>query len=272
MKPSERAHKFGIDAFSSEDFKYVGGKVAKDPERLVLVGGQSLEVWGRIYQVPFPGGQGAISTEDADWHGHKLDAKWLCDQLPGTELFFPQLDDHTPSTATAYVDRPQARVVMMDFLGQVFGLDDEEVTRLAVSVELDGIVIKVLHPLLCLESRLANLSGIPAKRTGNGQLQARWIIDIVRTYLRARIAEGASAREITRACTRISDIARSKHARYCFVNYGLDPMEAVPPDVVAAVGGKFEEIEWPRRVAYIAAQHQKWKRMATSLGSREDKR
>lgn len=225
------------------------------------MGGQSLEVWGKLYNVPFPQGGDVFSTEDADWVGTRLDAKWLCDQLPDSELHFASIDDHTPSTAVAYIKRPGGRVLLMDFLSQVYGLDDSEVQRLAVEVALDGLTIKVLHPLLCLESRFANLTGIPSKRSTNGLAQARWAIQIVCAYLTALFdSEQAESRQIVRAIHRVAQVASSRFGRYCYLEFGLDPLASVPEWMPGAIGGLFNSRDWPNTQARIERNRRKWER------------
>jgi hypothetical protein len=76
----ELLKKQGLDSFTVEDFKFVTSKIAEDPDRLILVGGQAIAVWGIIFDVPSPQAHQTL-TEDADWLGGKLDAKWLSSRL-----------------------------------------------------------------------------------------------------------------------------------------------------------------------------------------------
>lgn len=94
------AGQLGITPFSRDDFFYVTGKLAQEPERLVLVGGQALETWGVLLNVPAPNGQANPLTEDTDWLGSNADARWLANLLgiDRTEVVSPSLDDPTPPT------------------------------------------------------------------------------------------------------------------------------------------------------------------------------
>jgi hypothetical protein len=108
MRISELVAKQGIAKFTPEDFQFVTKRIATDPDRLILVGGQAVEVWSVLFDVPSPLGNGVALTEDADWLGSKLDAKWLCDLLEQeakVELQFASDFDATPSSAIAYVQR-----------------------------------------------------------------------------------------------------------------------------------------------------------------------
>ena len=128
-------------------------------------------------------------TEDTDWLGDADDAKWLCSLLgvDDTEVIFPAVDHLTPSSALAYLSRPGGRIVMMDFLHSIVGPNTEKVRKLAMEIVVGATKVRVLHPLLCLESRMANLKDIPAKGRGNGPMQAVWAVNIVRAFLRRNL-------------------------------------------------------------------------------------
>ncbi len=104
---SRLAAKQGLAAFSPDDFYDVGAKVSQDPERLILVGGQALEVWGVVLGVPAPAGDASPLTEDADWLGSQDDARWLANLLGvgRTELQVPDFNDATPNTALMYLEK-----------------------------------------------------------------------------------------------------------------------------------------------------------------------
>lgn len=252
--------KRGIDSFTPEDFRFVTSKLADDPARLVLVGGQAIEVWGKYFNVVSPQGDHAPLTEDVDWLGGKRDAQWLCDKLGGPgdiELRFAGDFDVGPSSAQAYLKRGQ-RILMIDFLKSIVGPTSEAVRGLAVPVELvGGAVIQVMHPLLCLESRFGNLHILDSKRRGNGPIQARWSMDITKEFLRSLVAENGVAQTV-KAIAEIESLAHSKAGRYCYIHFGLDAMECIPAEVVSAIGGKFETVDWPNRMRRIDEKHRRW--------------
>lgn len=260
MRLSAHVSRHGIDPFTREDLSLVTSQVAKDPSRLVLVGGQALETWGVFFDVLAPTGDRHPLTEDADWLGNAADANWLCTLLgkETTELQIPKMDDHGPSSALAFLKTADGRVLMMDFLHTVMGLQEVEIRKLAIPVSVDGGVMHVLHPLLCLESRMANLKHLPAKRGGNGPMQAVWALNIVSAYLAHIQAQQMPERQITRAIHRVGELAEFKSGRYCYLNFDLDPLSAVPDEVVAHIGGRFATEDWPRTKERIARKREKW--------------
>lgn len=258
MRISEYVREHGIASFTAEDFDFVGSKVSLDPARLVLVGGQAIEVWGHVFNVPQPIGDGRPLTDDTDWLGSREDAKWLCSLLgPDVELQLAGSDEAGPSTALAYIKRPDGRVLMMDFLRAIVGPENSEILRLAVPIEVRGAKLHVLHPLLCVESRLANLHSLPAKRRGNGPMQAEWALDIATAYL-LHIAKTEGAREATRGAHRLKHAALSKAGRSCFLDFKIDPLRSVTKDVQEAIGGRFGTEDWPVVIRQVQAKRLKW--------------
>lgn len=238
MRLSQYVHEKGFDAFNADDFRFVGSKLSVDPDRLILVGGQAIETWGLYFDVLPPTGDRHPLTEDADFYGGKDDAKWLCAQLgkADTELILNKDFDPSPNTAIAYVRRPDGRVLLLDFLRTVVGLTPAQIKELAVPVNVGDIRFSVLHPLLCLESRLANLEKLPWKRNTNGVMQTTWSIGIVRAYLLRMRGEGASDRDIIKACHHVAEASEYRSGPYCFHNFGIDPLKAVSQEVLDQVG------------------------------------
>lgn len=260
MRLSDSVRANGIDSFNVEDFKFVGSKLAADPDRLILVGGQAIEVWGHYFDILPPTGNQEPLTEDIDWYGGKKDAIWLCGLLGGksnTELLLAKDFDPSLSTALAYLKRPDGRILMMDFLRGMIGLSTEQITQYAVQVVASDVKLNVLHPLFCLESRLANLEKLPHKRNTNGVMQAQWTIEIAEAYLLRMRASGASDKEMLKACTQIAESAEFRSGPYCFRHYKIDPLMAVSDRVLDAIGGRFVSDDWPRRLHRIKTKREK---------------
>lgn len=248
-----------VDPFTRDDFFFVGSKVSTDPARLVLVGGQAIETWGLFLEVPAPTGDQHPLTEDTDWLGGKRDAQWLCQMLgPHVDLQIAGADEPGPSSAVAFLQRPDGRIVLMDFLHSIVGPSDAEVRRLAVPIRVGGVTLHVLHPLLCLHSRLANLAVLPHKRNGNGLLQAQWAINIARAFIEKMFDAGTHPRQVIRACHRVADQAAGRHGKFCFLEFNLDPLPAVSPHVITGIGGQFEQQDWPRTTAWISGKRERW--------------
>jgi hypothetical protein len=148
-----------------------------NPQSVVLVGGQALSFWVDYFHIPVPETGTPYLTQDADFLAMKTDAEEL-NHLLGGKLKVATLSDNTPNTAIIEFVGPSGNKLIIDFLGIVAGLNPDEVRRLSVPVEIEGNRINVLHPMLCLKSRMFNLYSIPSKRNRNGVAQAKVSIEV----------------------------------------------------------------------------------------------
>ncbi len=266
----------GIQAFTRDDFYLVCNGVAQDPARLVLVGGQAIEVWGVLLDVPAPTGDQNSLTEDTDWLGSAADAQWLANFLQCEnviELTKATLDDNTANTAVLLLQRPDGRILLMDFLHSITGLGNAAINKMAVLLELPNqhgklLSLRVLHPLHCLQSRMANLQIYSKKRAGNGPLQVQWAADIVRAYLHQTALHNSSD-EVAKACRELAEISASDPAQYCYKHYGLEPLQAVTSDVLVAAGDKFVQLEWPHMLKRLEVKHTRWRNQQVRLQQRK---
>lgn len=262
----------GLAPYSAEDFYYVVDKTSRAKDRLILVGGQALEVWGTLLDVPAPATENALSfqalTVDADWLGNKEDATWLAELLgtDRTELQIPDPSDPTPNTALLYL-ASNGRVMLMDFLAYITGLKNQAIKDKAADLQLtapDGktLCLRVLDPIHCLASRMANLKTHPEKREGNGPIQAQWAIDIVRAYLLNLVSSEVDAKAVRGQCQRVAELAEYGPAEYCYTHFRLDPLQSVESTVVTAGGQGFATEDWPRKMKRIQQKREKWDRKA----------
>lgn len=72
------------------------------------------------------------------------------------------LDDNTANTAVLLLQRPDGRILLMDFLHSITGLGNAAINKMAVLLERPSqhgkfLSLRVLHPLHSLQSRMANL-------------------------------------------------------------------------------------------------------------------
>lgn len=264
---SELVAQSGLSPFKAHDFYLVSGEVARDPSRLILVGGQALEVWGVLLKVLAPTGDTTPLTEDADWLGGASDADWLAGLLEvhrEVDLLKPKPEDPTPNTASMYMRGADQGIVLLDFLRSITGLRNDEIERLAVSVELplsgsdEPATMRVLHPIHCLASRMANIQTHEKKRLGNGPLQAEWAVNIVRAYLYQLVSQSDEV-SVRRSCEAIMELAEFGPASYCYTNYGIDPLKALDEVILRSGGEKFYEIQWPNYFDRLQRKRIRWK-------------
>lgn len=216
----------------------------QNPENIVLVGGQSLSYWVDFYDIPLPKIDTPYLTQDADFLARKEDAIAIS-ELVGGKVRLATLDDLTPNTATVVFTGAIGDKLLIDFLSVIVGVGNTEIRKLAVPIRIGDWLLNVLHPILCLKSRISNLDRLPSKRNKNGIEQARVAVEVARHYLGQRIQEG-NIRGALQGIKQIAEMAQTPAGLFVWEKYGIDVLKAVEPESIPIQ--EFQNIEWPRQV------------------------
>jgi hypothetical protein len=161
-----------------------------------LVGGQALNLWAERYSAaPELEVYGPYTSKDIDYFGHRQAAEKLAAALHG-EVTYPTLDDMTPHTAIVTADVGGEHLVI-DFIDTVLGVQPSKLEKLAVEisapVKFEGqagmLLIPVMHPLHCLQSRIANRTKLH-RRDDLAERQLQASVYVLREYLREMLKEG----------------------------------------------------------------------------------
>lgn len=229
------------------------------PEGL-LVGGQALAFWADHYGVRRPPDLESGVTADADFIGDSELARRLGEEL-GWTTWIPALDDATPQTGKVTRRLKNGTVKQVDFLSGVVGLTTKDLIRRAVEVEMPGSVLRVIHPIDVLDSRIQNLHALPQKRNKVGIAQAALAIDVARDCIRHAITE-TGERAGLKLLERVADIAGETAAVRVFLLYGVDPLAAVPFEDFRTTTA-LHRTRWPQIVAAVSAKRDTLRRLAT---------
>jgi hypothetical protein len=228
------------------------------PEGL-LVGGQALAFWADHLGVKRPALLASAVTADADFIGDSVLAKELGRRL-GWRTWIPTLDDASPQTGKVTHRLRSGGVKQVDFLSGVAGLTTKDIARHAMEMEVPEIgLLRVMHPVDVLDSRIQNLHLLPGKRTDAGVAQARLAVDVARAFIR-REAATRDERAGLKLLERIVAIARDHAAVRVFLLYGVDPLEAVPLDAFRTTPALHKQ-RWPRIVAEIRRKRDQLRRL-----------
>lgn len=196
--------------------------------RGLLVGGQALAFWSDHLRVERPSMLASVVTADADFIGDSALARELGKRL-GWKTWIPTLDDATPQTGKV-TRRTRDGVKEVDFLSGVIGLTTKDVERRAVEMKVPAIgLLRVIHPIDLLDSRVQNLHLLPEKRNEHGIAQAQLSVDVARAWVRHEIA-ARGERVGLKLLERIGAIAADIAAVRVFLLHGIDPLLAVPVD------------------------------------------
>ena len=87
----------------------------------------------------------------------------LCHKLLG-KLNINRSFDSSPNSGVLLIDYGEVKL-RIDFLASVFGLSDREIKNSAILFqgqdEIEGVSLRILNPLLCVESKLKSFVGLP---------------------------------------------------------------------------------------------------------------
>jgi hypothetical protein len=223
-------------------------------DSIVLVGGQALAHWESFL---FPAADNPITSKDIDFVGTRRHVQACALRLGGTARL-AGMDDATPNVGVVRfvddggIDRD------IDFLAGCFGVDDAQLLRTAVPFQFeddDGppARLRVMHPVLCLQSRVANTMGLPGYDSPHGLRQVAVALRCAKTFLGHVLLPGAGARPVldwNEALFRF--VTRDRYGRRAALRYpDLDPFEAVCID--PRLPTAFLERRYPQMVVEVNA-------------------
>lgn len=237
-----------FDWFTRDEIKRVFRAIPPQDagNSIVLIGGQSIAFWARYYEIAIPKTESPALTQDLDFVGKATAAVSLGNAI-NAKIKVATFDDFTPNTALLTWE-PSARTyrrLMIVFLSAVLGVLDKDVRDLAVTVEIDGLPpLKVLHPLICMQSRFANLATLSSKRDKNGIVQAKLSVEIARKFVAIdALKKGETV--VARAISRIIKICTGPSAIYVLREFGIDGKDAIDLSLLPE-NHPFVTIEYPK--------------------------
>lgn len=183
------------DSALAPELVYDLASILKLSDRAFIVGGQALNLWAERYSdVGELAAYGPYTSKDLDYFGYRQAAEKLASALNGT-VSLPAGDNHTPQTAIvkAVVDEQNVEI---DFLYHVKGVRsaslEKQAVEIVLTVRVGGKVgdlhVPVMHPLHCLQSRLANVIEL-GRRTDLAKRQLEASSIVLREFLSERLAD-----------------------------------------------------------------------------------
>lgn len=239
------------------DVEPVLARLASLPEQVILVGGQALNFWAEYYvdRLPALQAQAPFTSKDIDFVGSAAAAR-ACARALGGEARLATMDDVTPNLGVVRFVDGQGTVRVIDFLDQPYGVTADEVHRTALSVEpLDealkgsGARVNVMHPVLCMESRVSNVLGLREYQNERGIRQARVSVLCAKEFLRDLLDAGET-RAVLNLNERIFRFATTGARKDVVARFNIEPFEAVLVD--ERLPPEFERTRYPqmRRVLH----------------------
>lgn len=185
--------------FGPAEVIQIASKLTIDDSTFVI-GGQATNLWAWFYRGrdPVLSENNPLTSKDIDYFGSFKAAESLAAALGGEVRRATADDMNTPNTAVVLATFNGKKLVI-DFLNGVIGVSRREledgVAVIEVSAQIDGIEhraqIAVLHPILCLKSRVANMlhPGL-MRRDQFAWKQLHAIIAVVRLYIDDALRDG----------------------------------------------------------------------------------
>lgn len=258
-----------FDWFHPEDIPFLIKALNKTKGNPVLVGGQSLTFWIDYYSIPIPNINTAYLTQDADILGSVGDAQVVANLLGG-EVRIADLSDNTPNTAIVIYRAVDGRKLLIDFMGCLVGLENDEIKLTAVSMQYKDIgIINILHPRLVLKSRIANLEALPSKRNGNGVSQAKLAVEVCKKFITeyVKTLPKENQEDYLMAKARwLAKLAKSPSGLYVYKNYGIDVLEAAPISLITHEA--FLKLDWPKQLGWVKDKRKPKKPQITKIRSK----
>ncbi|MBE9010962.1 hypothetical protein IQ250_12160 [Pseudanabaenaceae cyanobacterium LEGE 13415] len=201
---------------------------------LVIVGGQAINLWAMQYYQPRPEWDELqpFASVDLDLFGGRLEAIQCSEVLSG-RLTLAKNFDPSPNASVVIINW-QDRPFRIDILSSVYGLNDTEIVSTALPFlgtdSLSGVQLRVLHPLLCLESKLKCLRGLD-QTARQDEKHVRLAILILRAFLTSQLAS-QSVRSLLNCIERIAENIWTDAGLNAWYQYGIEVEAAIPIDAI----------------------------------------
>ena len=225
---------FERPVFGAQEVIEITSKFQAD-DAAFIIGGQATNFWAWFYgdKEPELKLKGPFTSEDIDYFGMPDVARNVAKAIGG-KLLLPEADNHTPNTAqieTTINGKP----LIIDFLGSVLGVPQRElskgVSEVQLQAQLDGApataLIKVLHPLLCLKSRIVNMLHPAMRRSDRiARTQAEAAIVIVRRYIDDALSEDGDWKEARECFSQLfRDLRSDRYVKIADAKLNIDPLD-----------------------------------------------
>jgi hypothetical protein len=196
----------------------------------IVVGGQSLAIWARLFLDRYPqiARVYSISSEDVDVYGNAAAAQKFAEKLAGARVFIADPFDNSPNAAVVEGELGD-RKIRIDFMRSILGVDPKSIKKNFVTLTRparDGgkpVNILILHPLDCLKSRLSNINGILHREDMHSISSARAAILVLEAFIDDHLRRN-EFRRAQAILMNVYYIARDQNlGQPSHLKFGLDP-------------------------------------------------
>lgn len=228
-------------------------------EKLILVGGQAVSFWAEFYAEGDDHLQenGPYASRDVDFLAGRAEVSDAAARL-GVKAFVPSIDDHTPNSGKLTFTGQTGKAITIDFMGELYGLSRRDAVNTSIKVEWSGVRFLVMHPLLCLESRLANSYGSLRRQNEHSLRQLEASIHIVRQHIASELHQGHQ-RIALNLTGQVAELAVEDPAKEAYVTRRIDVLQAVPAEAFESAA--FRQTRWPQIMAETARKREQYSKV-----------
>jgi hypothetical protein len=243
-------------SWTSEALRAVYIRLLERDVEFVVIGGQAVNLWSRHYsqQSDLPHSEWErfepFSSRDLDCLGDSMDAR-DAGQAFGVEVqvYPPFSRTAGPNSGTMEIPLPQGDL-LIHFLHTPYGANPDEVKRTARMHQIGHQKqLPVMHPLLCLETKIACLFGLD--QSGRQDLKHVHLSCLVfREYVRERLQMGI-IKDVLLAAERIGRLASDRMGLNLWSQYSISCESFLPLDSIRQAANtepklaSFISLRWP---------------------------
>lgn len=195
----------------------------------VVVGGQAINLWSQTYEKDEEPWKSLrpFTSRDLDVLGGTNDLH-VCARRLKARVLYPEPGQCTIN-AGRLVARLEGQEVEADFLAELKGLNNQEVRQTAKCVCWRGLSLRVLHPILCVESKTANLMRLPQDVEGR-QDKKHLVLALAnaREFLAEQTGNTGTHRNLVRWAQRLRGLANDQVGLEATLVHGIDYRVAIP--------------------------------------------
>jgi hypothetical protein len=169
---------------SFDEVRAIIAKLVPIHEQIVLIGGQAVNFWAyryvnRVEELD----DGPYTSQDVDFYGDIEAVKECASLLNGNATISQPFSGHPNLAVVEFNHEGHDRLI--DFMRVTAGVDNDEVLATAIPFQIDDqAIINVMHPVLCMESRAANVASIPGYDSPHSLRQLRASCVCAREFLK----------------------------------------------------------------------------------------
>jgi len=217
----------------------------------IVIGGQAVNLWSERYQKPEPPWSDLqpFTSIGLDLLGSRREVLAAAELLRTTPLL-PGPDENTVNAGKLRVPT-EAGELEIDVVHTANGINTQEAFETAPTLAFQNVRLRVLHPVLCIESKTVNLATLPQDCDYRQDLKhLRLSIANAREYLAELTVEGKNAAALIRWAKRLRRDATHQLGLNAARRHGLNFQQAIPKIVWEQTTGPLAD--------FIKAQWAAW--------------